>query len=162
MVTLFFFFFSKIQLCITELNDRINYTVLGLSYVVKWPLSLTLLWCSDYIWKYSILQTCNANCPLSLSYMKWALVLLFTVQFTRDSLPEKFTFCTSISPQRTGLILFFFHCCLPKLVSGRILRRRVSECCVCWYSLLVLVETENRGLEIMTKKATQRWYSLKK
>lgn len=73
--------------------------------------------------------------------VKWALELLFTVQSTGDGLPGKFTFCPSISPQWTGLILvvvffplFFPHCCLTKLVSGYILGGRASE------SLYVLMQ----------------------
>lgn len=40
--------------------------------------------------------------------LKWALELLFTVQSSGDGLLGKFTFCPSISPQRSGLIPFFF------------------------------------------------------
>lgn len=48
---------------------------------------------------------------------------------------------------------FFFHCCLPKLVSGRILRGRVLESCICWYSLLACAG-RNRELK---KENNKTW-----
>lgn len=84
---------------------------------------------------------------------EWALELLFTVQSTGDGLPGKFTFCPSISPQRTGLILFFFIAAcrnwfLVVYYKAECLRA-VSADTVCW---LVPGETESCGRNIIKNK----------